>query len=231
MRIAELSRLSGVSTASVKFYSREGLLPAGERTGYNQTDYTERHLTRLRLIRSLIEVGGLSVADTRRVLAATDDPALAVNEVLAVAQGALPRAAAPPSPGALARVRALAVERGWHVEDANPGLTAAAGVLDSYGRLDRDDLADVLSRYAEAAELVAEADLDLVAATAGDRDRTAQTVVVGTVLGDTLLAGLRRMTQEHVASQRYQGTGTPAPRGDPDGRHAHPHPQDRPPAA
>lgn len=206
MRISELSRTSGVTAASIKYYSREGLLPAGERTGYNQTDYTDDHLARLRLIRSLIEVGGLSVAAAQRVLAAIDEPDLPLNDVLGTAQGALPRTTAPPSATSRGRVRTLAVDHGWQVHDDNPGMAAAAGVLDSYAQLDRADLGDVLDRYAAAAELVAEADLDLVAATVGDRDRAAQTVVVGTVLGDTLLAGLRRMAQEHVSTTRYRPT-------------------------
>ena len=38
MRVAELSRRTDVSVASIKYYLREGLLPAGERTGPNQAD-------------------------------------------------------------------------------------------------------------------------------------------------------------------------------------------------
>ena len=38
MRIAELSRRSGDSIPSIKFYLREGLLPAGTATGRNQAD-------------------------------------------------------------------------------------------------------------------------------------------------------------------------------------------------
>jgi hypothetical protein len=34
-----------------------------------------------------------------------------------------------------------------------------------------------------------------------DVDSMLETVVIGTVLGDTLLAALRRLAQEHVSSQ------------------------------
>ena len=47
MRIAELSRRSGVSVPTIKYYLREGLLAAGERTGPNQARYDEAHLRRL----------------------------------------------------------------------------------------------------------------------------------------------------------------------------------------
>ena len=36
MRISELSRHSGVPTTTIKFYIREGLLPAGTRSHRNQ---------------------------------------------------------------------------------------------------------------------------------------------------------------------------------------------------
>ena len=51
---------------------------------------------------------------------------------------------------------------------------------------------------AEAAEIVARADLR-TAGRATDRTELSQTVVLGTVLGDRMLAGLRRMAQEHLA--------------------------------
>jgi DNA-binding transcriptional MerR regulator len=54
MRMAELSRASGIPVATIKFYLREQLLPAGERTGPNQSRYGEEHLRRLRLIRGLL---------------------------------------------------------------------------------------------------------------------------------------------------------------------------------
>jgi DNA-binding transcriptional MerR regulator len=67
-----LSRASGIPVATIKFYLRERLLPAGERTGPNQSRYREEHLRRLRFIRGLLKVGGLSVATARGVIDAVD---------------------------------------------------------------------------------------------------------------------------------------------------------------
>ncbi|MEI4273417.1 MerR family transcriptional regulator [Klenkia sp. LSe6-5] len=210
MRIAELAAASGVSATSIKWYVSEGLLPPGERTGYNQTEYGNDHLTRLRLIRSLVEVGGLSVAAAKDVLAAADDPAHPFGDTLGIAQASLPRPTSPPSTESLARVADVARRQGWVVHDGNPGLAAAAAVLDRYLALGRDDLAAVLPAYARAAEVVAEADLDTVSKKLDAGPATAaQTVVVGTVLGDALLAGLRRMAQESESVRRF-GTGSPS---------------------
>ena len=39
MRIGELSRLSGVPVATIKYYLREGLLPPGVHSHPNQANY------------------------------------------------------------------------------------------------------------------------------------------------------------------------------------------------
>ncbi|MFI8354714.1 MerR family transcriptional regulator [Streptomyces cyaneofuscatus] len=54
MRLAELSERSGVPTATVKYYLREGLLPAGRRVSATQAEYDEGHLRRLRLVRAQV---------------------------------------------------------------------------------------------------------------------------------------------------------------------------------
>jgi hypothetical protein len=46
----------------------------------------------------------------------------------------------------------------------------------------------------------------------GDRARTVEGVVVGTVLGDTLLAAVRRLAQQHC-SLRLLGETPPDPEG------------------
>src|SRR5205823_11902088 len=74
MRIAELSQRSGVPIPTIKYYMREGLLYPGERTSRNQARYTESHIQRLRLIRALVDVGHLSIAATREVVASIDAP-------------------------------------------------------------------------------------------------------------------------------------------------------------
>ena len=210
MRISDLAARSGVSAASIKWYAREGLLPAGERTGYNQTQYGEEHLTRLQLIRSLIEVGGLSVAAARDVLAAADDPDHPFGNTLGIAQASLPRPTTPPTEDSVQQVKDAARSQGWEVFDDNPGLPAAAAVLDRYRALGRDDLIATLPGYARAAEIVAAADLDCISKNPSPAT-AAQTVVVGTVLGDALLAGLRRMAQASESHRRFGPTpGSPS---------------------
>jgi DNA-binding transcriptional MerR regulator len=205
VKISELSSRSGVPVATVKFYLREGLLPAGEKSSQTQSSYDESHLSRLRLIRAFIEVGGLSVASARAVLGAIDDENLPFGVAVGIAAAALPSGQAPvvPADGAdtgrgQRDLAALVAELGWTVDPANPGWALAARVIDDYAALGREDLLTTLPVYAQAAELIAASDLQTVADSRGRAEMT-ETVVIGTVLGDSLLAGLRRMAHENVS--------------------------------
>ncbi len=212
MRVSELSDRSGVAVATIKFYSREGVLPAGQRTGPTQTEYSDVHLDRLRLIRALLEAGGLSIAAAKRVIAAIDDREMPLDYAFGIAQGAIPAGphvlpdVEPEAGSGAEHVAALIMERGWRVFPENPGIALAARTIDAYRSVGRADLLRSLPAYADAAELIAAADLDAVAA-APDRDRMTETVVIGTVLGDAMIAGLRRIAQEHRSHQEFPVRG------------------------
>jgi DNA-binding transcriptional MerR regulator len=212
MKMSQLCEASGVPVPSIKYYLREGLLPSGERTSANQVDYSDAHVERLRLIRALIDVGGLSVATAGRVLAAVDSPDLPLTYIFGVAQYAISDAdlydeLEGTSAGA-AMVEETVERMHWNVTDENPGRRGAARILDTYARLGRTELAAIPEGYAKGAELIARADLAAVATTSDVRDM-AEIVVVGTVLGDGLVASLRRMAQEHVANELF-----PSPRSE-----------------
>ena len=91
MRMAELSRRSGMSVATIKYYLREGLLHPGRRTSVNQAVYDHDHLQRLGLIRALTAVAGLPLSTVRKVVDAvstsvTDIDAMAVTQDALVGQ-------------------------------------------------------------------------------------------------------------------------------------------------
>lgn len=213
MRMSELSSTTDTPVPTLKFYLREHLLHAGERTSPNQAQYDDGHVERVRLVRALLEVGGLSVAQAARVVAALDAD-LPLSSVFGVAQRAVsipaaiadddttPDAPARPSAGR-ARIDDLCESRGWRVYPNNPGLPLAARVLDTYAELGLQHITDTaLEGYAEAADLVAAADLAAVGAVAEPTEMT-RTVAAGTVLGDALLAGLRRIAQEAESFRRF----------------------------
>ena len=162
MRVAELSRRSATTVPTIKFYLREGLLPPGEATGRNQAEYDEAHVRRLRLIRALLDVGGLSVAAAREVLSVVDTPGVPDHELLGAASFTITRAR--PSGGpetnrgrpelaeAQAEVLAFHAVLGYTVEETANALGAPIDTIRS--RL-RNGLAKLRARVANDAELLA----------------------------------------------------------------------------
>ncbi|MET7755591.1 MerR family transcriptional regulator [Streptomyces sp. NPDC005389] len=206
MRIGELSRRTGVSIPTIKYYVREGLLPAGELTSPNQASYGETHVQRLRLIRALLDVGGLSVAAIREVILAVDDPERSVHKLLGtVASGLVPRYDRESHAGiedARKKVAALITARGWRVNQDNPASEALAVALAAVDEAGHGSFTEVLDAYADAAERVARADLDFVARNVA-REELVESVVVGTVIGDAIFSALRRMAQTDTSDRMY----------------------------
>ncbi|WP_406417838.1 MerR family transcriptional regulator [Streptomyces sp. NBC_00873] len=216
MRIGELSRRSGVPVPTIKFYVREGLLPAGQLTSPNQASYDSGHERRLKLIRALLDVGGLSLAAIGDVLHTIDDPAQPVHNVLGVAakritalEGSEP---GPELEDAREEVAELLVRRGWRAEAHSPAGEALAGVLVALRRAGHGGFVELLDDYAAAAEPVARADLDYVGRRVA-REDLVESVVVGTVLGEAMFSALRRLAHVDASARAYGDDSPREPRG------------------
>jgi DNA-binding transcriptional MerR regulator len=217
MRISELSRATGVPIATIKYYLREGLLPAGEATAANQARYDDRHRHRLRLIRTLREVGGLGIDTIRAVLDAVDDEGRSLHQVLGVAHRALAPAPATADPVAQEDVDELLDHLGWRIGPGSPDRVTLAAALTSLRQLGWEVEASTFVPHARAADELAEVE---VGSMAGARSRTAavEHAVIGTVVYGTALAALRRLAHEHRSagldihrSAAGRAAGTPAP--------------------
>ena len=137
--------------------------------------------------------------------------------------GAVHRAVTPtarPVPGDLGReaetrARAFVEGRGWAVDPDAPAIATPAETLAALRSLGQEQLAAHLDAYADAAEHLAEREVAAVVARS-DPDRTAENVVVGTILGQRLIAALRLLAHEHVSAGLM---GRPPPADEP-GPHA-----------
>jgi DNA-binding transcriptional MerR regulator len=204
MRVAELSRATGVPVATIKYYLREGLLPPGRRTSPNQAQYNETHVRRLKMIRALVDVGLLSVAAAKDVLSAVDRPGEPVHEVLGTAAAGL--TTTPPTGSAASRraarhqVEQLIESRGWTANaDAPAGRTLIHAVTTLH-ELGRADLADLLEPYAAMCAELAEIDVAAVSRGAG-AEEVVEGMVIGTVIGEVMLSAVRRLAHQHVAAR------------------------------
>jgi DNA-binding transcriptional MerR regulator len=209
VKISELSRTTGVSVPTVKFYLREGLLPPGTATtAPNQADYGQAHVHRLRLIRVLTHLGRLSVASTRALLTAVDDPNLPIHDVLSVTQKAISPVAAEDVPADVRTARAD-VDRylkklRWAVPRDAPARDALADALLALRQLGRDVDTSVFDRYAELADDLARAEVATVPGRAADREQIVEAMVVGTVVFEAALVALRRLAHARHSARRFR---------------------------
>ena len=84
MKIGELARISRCTVETVRYYEKEGLLPAPERTTGNYRSYGAAHLERLRFIRNCRALD-MTHDEVRALLGLVDQPANdcgGVNRVL-----------------------------------------------------------------------------------------------------------------------------------------------------
>ncbi|MFB6507838.1 MULTISPECIES: MerR family transcriptional regulator [unclassified Streptomyces] len=207
MRIGELSRRSGVPVPTIKYYVREGLLPAGQLTSPNQASYDDGHERRLRLIRALLDVGGLSLAAIGDVLRVVDDPERPVHKVLGFAAKRLAQPAGddpgPELDDARDEVAELVERRGWRADAAGPAGESLAEVIVALRRAGHGGFVELLDAYAAAAEPVARADLDYVGRRVA-REDLVESVVVGTVLGEAMFGALRRLAHVDASARAYE---------------------------
>jgi DNA-binding transcriptional MerR regulator len=214
VRIAALSAATGVNVATLKYYLREGLLHAGAATAVNQAQYDDTHVRRVKLVRALVDLGRLSIAEVREVLAAVDDESQSLHEAFGAAQDAMATevssdsewldaalasvddflvrndlAVRPESPlrAMLAETLVWLTEFGWGL----PGIVVDAAVFDS-----------LVPGLKEQAEFE-------ISVVPPDTDRTAQVefTVVGTMVFEVAAAAIRRMALEDASARRFGPRG------------------------
>ncbi len=209
MQLSELSRESGLPIATIKYYVREGLLPPGDGIESGRAEYGGRHLRRLRLIRALVQVGDLSLASVRQIVAAVEDDGVSMHEALGVAHYALAaRTASNAGSDQLVETRveidAFLDDLGWTLKPDAPDRDELASMLLTLRTLGWSVDAAVFARYAEAADRIAAWELSRMPEGIG-RETAVENAVIGTVVFDAALSALRRLAEEHHSAERARG--------------------------
>ena len=208
MRLAELCAATSVPSATVKYYLREGLLPAGEWVSARRAEYGPEHVERLRLIRALVDGAQLSIDGVRRIVEAIEQPPPSQHDFFGVAQQAIN---GPPPEVEVAEETLEALRRlGW--SGCEPlALAHLQAALDTASRAGFAVTGERLMAYGQALRDVARYDLDALMA-----DPAVQTpsgalrhVAVGTVVTDPVLVALRRLAQEQESERRFAAASVP----------------------
>ncbi|MFF5344987.1 MerR family transcriptional regulator [Streptomyces althioticus] len=211
MRLAELSERSGVSTATIKYYLREGLLPPGRRVNATTADYDEEHLRRLRLVRALIQVGGIPVTRAREVLSHVDDDSLGRTIRLGAALWALPQEPEPDEDdpdvvAAGAEVDRLLETLNWETSrelaSLSPVHRSLVVAVATLRRLGYPWDAELMTPYARLMHQVASRQLDFME-TYDSLKEQVEVAVASAVLFEPVLRALYRLAQEEESARRY----------------------------
>ena len=128
MRIGELAQTSGTPIETIRFYEREGLLPAAARTEGNYRIYTPQHADRLGFIRQCRSLD-MTLDEVRVLLRFKDQPLADCGAVLERADAVVE--------GGSAGIDGLCVE---FVQQRNPG-----GEKQAFG----PDIAQRLGQFAD----------------------------------------------------------------------------------
>ncbi|MER6128562.1 MerR family transcriptional regulator [Streptomyces sp. NPDC001795] len=211
MRLAELSERSGVPTATIKYYLREGLLAPGRQVNATTAEYDESHLRRLRLVRALIQVGRVPVATAKEVLGHVDDESLGRTIRLGAALWALPQGPEPDEedPAVVAarhEVDRLLERLGWktarELAPLSPVHRSLVVSVATLIRLGYPWDAELMAPYAELMHQVAQRDLDFMETHASEEEKV-ETAVAAAVLFQPVLRALHRLAQEEESARRY----------------------------
>ncbi len=226
-RIGELSRRSGVAVGTIKYYLREGLVPLGEPTAKTQALYDGSHLRRLRLVRVLAEVGGLSIAQIRGVVDVLDGGGDLPGELAqlvsySIDRGRLGGAGRTQEPGPASEWQAALDAANAFVEwlglEVDPQAPARAGLADALHALRTLGIAQdplVFTEHARLAYELAELEMDAVDLVT-DRSAAVESTAIGAVVFGSAFMALRSMAQEHETRRRLGAAGDAAAAPAPD---------------
>ncbi|MER7477643.1 hypothetical protein ABTX60_08280 [Streptomyces sp. NPDC126510] len=195
MRLTDLSHQTDIPLKTLLLYQRLNLLPA-------VPEYTERHVRRAILVRTLIDVGGLSYAAARNLVRHMDGASPSVNELFGAIQRALPVAGSTTQDdqewaSAREQARALVETRRWKVSSTNPGWQPLTQALVVYKWLGQQAPQRLLEAYAESLESAVRAEVGHICRH-DDPDSAVSELVVWTVLGDVVTSALRHLIHEHT---------------------------------
>ena len=125
MRIGNLSEATGTPVETIRFYEREGLIPAAQRSDNNYRMYTAAHAERLAFIRHCrnLDMALDEIRSLLRLRDATPEDCGEVNQLLDEHIGHV-ASRVRELRARLAEVERLYLERLMKTRDANEGLAA-----------------------------------------------------------------------------------------------------------
>ena len=204
MRISELSTRSGVAGADDQVLPARGAAPRGRAPLADSGGVRRRRtFSDCGVVRALVE-SGVSIAETRKVLAALDDPPSESHLLLGAAHAAV-------TPEFDDEIDLAEAERLVRVSAGRPGmcdqhvLTGVARALQGIERAGFEVPADVMPVYLRSIRRMADA--EIAAVPTESVEAAVRYVVLGSVIVEPLLLALRRVAEQVSSAERFGEPG------------------------
>lgn len=230
MKLKELAERTGASTASLKYWIRESVLPPGALRNQTTAVYDERHVERVALILTLRERFDASIARIRGLTGIIDDPEEPLGRVMERAQliatgiaaddeGQGPDDAGPAEPDRHAELVTRTLRTlGWPLLDS-AAKTALARALREAEELGYPFGADRVVDYARTLSDIAAYDVAKIRPE-GSRDAVARNLLLGASAQARVLLAMNQLAHTSAAIEAAGDRGGPGGRVAPtDGRH------------
>lgn len=214
MKLRDLAERSGVSTATIKYYIRLGVLPAGEKKNATTSVYAETHLHRLALITWIRRELDLPMTAISALTEAIDDGSISNLELMGISQNLSVMAstttgesvdgnAGPPRQGSdqdfVAEVHGALSHLGWP-DISGSAVERVATALDDLTGAGYEVGEAFVMRHARAlAEIARENTFPITDGLS--RDEICLAVIRGVTLHNRLLLAMSALTHAAMAAQ------------------------------
>ncbi|KAA0022346.1 MerR family transcriptional regulator [Antrihabitans cavernicola] len=199
MRVSELVAETGIPLATVKYYLREGLLMPGAATSATRSEYDDRHVHRLALVKALSGLG-LPIPKIKVILELIDAPSSSLFDSLGEAIGALPPYVS--SDGDFPRAEAVLADLGQVYDPSYVGVAQLESALRAAEEVGIPMTDDRLRAYGKHIMGLAEADVAAMPKATADAIEYA---VLGTAIYEPVIAAMRRLAHQDIAAKKLHG--------------------------
>jgi len=124
LTIGDLARSAGTTPETIRWYERDGIMPAPVRTAGGHRLYSQAHLDRLAFVRHARELG-FALENVRELLRLADDPERSCDEADAIARSHLAAVRS-----RIARLQSLEAELSRMVAACGRGRVAECHVIE-----------------------------------------------------------------------------------------------------
>ena len=201
MKLGEVARSAGTSTTAIKFWIREGLLPAGELRNRTTAVYGVQHLERIALIQMMRSELGATISEIKALTTLIDDAASGPIDVMRACQLIMSGPHLEDTEQRFTEQVQETIDRAGWPSIPSVAARALAAALATSARAGFVYDTDQLVKYAQALDPLADQDISAIRPDA-TLDVLAHNMLVASAAQNRLFAAMNQLAHTSVAVRR-----------------------------